>query len=144
MENNKIKLIDAASDFKEKPDPEVEEKKHRRKFTAKYKLDILDQIDKYTQPGQIGDLLRREGLYSSSITNWRRQREHGLLNALSPQKRGRKNIEKSPLSYENARLQKENDRLKKKLKQAETIIAVQKKVSEILGISQDHTEGDDS
>lgn len=144
MENEKIKLVDAASDFKEKPDPEIAEKKHRRKFTAKYKLDILDQIDKYTQPGQIGALLRREGLYSSSITSWRRQRDHGLLNSLSPQKRGRKNIEKNPLSYENARLQKENDRLKKKLKQAETIIAVQKKVSEILGISQDHTEGDDS
>lgn len=144
MENDKIKLVDAASEFKEKPDPEVPERKHRRKFTAKYKLEILDQIDKCTQPGQIGELLRREGLYSSSITTWRRQRDQGLLDALSPQKRGRKNIAKNPLSNEVSRLQRENERLKKKLKQAETIIAVQKKVSEILGISQDHNEGDDS
>jgi transposase len=144
MENDKIKLVDAAAEFKEKPDPEVPEKKHRRKFIAKYKLDILDQIDKCTQPGQIGELLRREGLYSSSITTWRRQRDQGLLGALSPQKRGRKTSNKNPLSNEVSRLQRENERLKKKLKQAETIIAVQKKVSEILGISQDHNEGDDS
>ena len=144
MENDKIKLIDAASEFKEKPDPEVADKKHRRKFTAKYKLDILDQVDRGTQPGQIGALLRREGLYSSSITSWRKQRDQGLLNVLSPQKRGRKNIAKNPLSNEVARLQRENERLKKKLKQAETIIVVQKKVSEILGISQDHSEGEDS
>ena len=144
MEKDKIKLVDAALDFKEKPDPEVTEKKHRRKFTAQYKLDILDQVDKCTHQGQIGALLRREGLYSSSLTNWRRQRDKGLLSALSPQKRGRRNIDKNPLSQEVAHLQKENGRLKKKLKQAETIIDVQKKVSEILGISQDHIEGDDS
>src|SRR4030042_2165686 len=144
MEKDKIKLVDAALDFKEKLDPEVTEKKHRRKFTAQYKLDILDQVDKCTQQGQIGALLRREGLYSSSLTHWRRQRDKGLLSALSPQKRGRRNIDKNPLSQEVAHLQKENDRLKKKLKQAETIIDVQKKVSEILGISQDHIEGDDS
>lgn len=144
MENDKIKLVDTALDFKEKPDPEVFNKKHRRKFTAQYKLDILDQVDRCTQQGQIGAILRREGLYSSSLANWKRQRDEGLLNALSPQKRGRKDIAKNPLSDEVARLQRENERLKKKLKQAETIIAVQKKVSEILGISQDHTQGDDS
>lgn len=144
MENDKIKLIDAASNFKNKPDPEVSEKRQRRKFTAKYKLEILDQVDRCTQPGQIGELLRREGLYSSNVTTWRKQRDQGLLNALSPQKRGRKKGNKNPLSNEVARLQRENERLKKKLKQAETIIAVQKKVSEILGISQDHNEGDNS
>jgi transposase len=123
------------------PDPEVPEKKPRRKFTAKYKLSILDKADKCTQPGQLGVLLRKEGLYSSNLTTWRRQRDKGLLNALSPQKRGRKKIEKNPLAPEVARLQRENERLKKKLKQAETIIEVQKKISQILGIPQDHNEG---
>ena len=123
------------------PDPEVPEKKPRRKFTAKYKLSILDKADKCTQPGQLGVLLRKEGLYSSNLTTWRRQRDKGLLNALSPQKRGRKKIEKNPLAPEVARLQRENERLKKKLKQAETIIEVQKKISQILGISQDPNEG---
>ena len=119
------------------PDPEVPEKKPRRKFTAKYKLRILDEADQCTEIGQVGALLRREGLYSSNLTNWRKQREKGLLNAMAPKKRGRKRIEKNPLAQRVAQLEKENLRLKHKLKQAETIIDVQKKVSQILGISQD-------
>ena len=122
------------------PDPEVPEKKPRRKFTAQYKLAILDKADKYTESGQLGALLRKEGLYFSNLTTWRRQRDNGLLTVMSPKKRGRKKIEKNPLACEVARLQRDNERLKKKLKQAETIIEVQKKISQILGISQDHNE----
>ena len=125
-------------------DPEVPENKPRRKFTAKYKLEILDKADRYTEPGQIGALLRKEGLYSSNLTTWRKQRDKGLLDALSPKRRGRKKQEINPLSQEVARLQKENERLKRKLKQAETIIEVQKKVSEILGIPQDQDERSNS
>jgi len=125
-------------------DPEVPEKTPRRKFTAKYKLDILDKADRCTQPGQLGALLRKKDLYSSNLTTWKKQRDKGLLDAMSPKKRGRKKTEKNPLTREVARLQRDNERLQKKLKQAETIIDVQKKISEILGISQDHNEGSSS
>ena len=134
MENDKID--------KAVPDPEVTEAKPRRKFTAQYKLKILKEVDACSQSGEIGAILRREGLYSSNLTNWRKQKKQGLLDALSPQKRGRKAIERNPLSEEVARLQRDNERLKKKLKKAETIIEVQKKISEILGIPQD--QGNDS
>jgi len=119
------------------PDPEVAEKKSRRRFTAKYKLRILQEADNCTGPGQLGALLRRQGLYSSNLTTWRRQREQGALTGLAPKKRGRKNKPKNPLVDQLARLEKENRKLRLKLKQAETIIDVQKKVSQMLGISQD-------
>ena len=126
------------------PDPEVPEKRPRRKFTAQYKLAILEKADKCTQPGQLGALLRQEGLYYSNLSTWRRQRDTGLLRALSPKKRGRKKGAKNPLAGEVAKLQRENERLRIKLKKAETIIEVQKKISEILGISQDQGEGNNS
>jgi len=126
------------------PDPEVPEKKPRRKFTAQYKLAILEKAAKCTQPGQLGALLRREGLYSSNLATWKRQRDNGLLTAMSPKKRGRKKVEKNPLTLEVAKLQRENERLRKKLKKAEIIIDFQKKVSEILRISQDQDEGNNS
>ena len=88
------------------------------------------------ESGQIGALLRREGLYSSNLTTWRRQRDEGQLQALSPKKRGRKAQQKNPLAERVARLEKENRRLQDQLKQAKTIIEVQKKISEILGIPQ--------
>ena len=144
MEKERMKLVDALSTVKTEPDPEVLENTPRRKFTAKYKLEILRKANACTKPGQVGDLLRREGLFSSNLTNWRRQWEKGLLDAMSPKKRGRKKQEINPLSQEVARLQKENERLKHKLKQAEIIIEVQKKISEILGIPQDHNEGSSS
>ena len=78
------------------PDPEVPEKKARRKFTSQYKLRILAEAEACRESGQIGALLRREGLYSSSLSSWRRQKENGLLEALSPKKRGRKGKEKNP------------------------------------------------
>ena len=98
----------------------------RRKFTAEYKLRILAEADRYTEYGQIGALLRREGLYSSHLSEWRRKRTQGTLVSLSPKKRGPK-PDKNPLAPEVARLERENERLCKKLKQAETIIDVQKK-----------------
>jgi len=114
------------------PDPEVPEKKARRKFTAKYKLSVLSEADGCTEPGQIGALLRREGLYSSHLTKWRRQRDDGILNAMGPKKRGRKPIEPNPLIVEVASLQKRNRKLEERLRQAELIIEAQKKISEIL------------
>jgi transposase len=126
------------------PDPEVPEKRPRRKFTAKYKLSILERADRCTQPGQLGELLRKEGLYSSNLTTWRKQKNDGLLTALAPKKRGRKKVEKNPLAQEVAKLQRDNERLKKKLKKAETIIEFQKKISDLLGISQDQDEGSNS
>jgi transposase-like protein len=126
------------------PDPEVPEKKPRRKFTAKYKLRILAEADRCTQPGQMGALLRREGLYSSNLTTWRRQREKGLLKAMAPKKRGRKRKEKNPLTRKVARLENENRRLQQKLKTAELIIEAQKKMSEILSMAQDPDESDEN
>jgi len=126
------------------PDPEVPEKMLRRKFTAKYKLQILAEADTCTQPGQLGALLRREGLYSSSLTTWRRQRKKGILKAMTPKKRGRKQKKKNPLAKQVVQLEKDNRRLQQKLKQAELIIEAQKKMSEILGIAQDLDESDQS
>jgi hypothetical protein len=119
-----------------RPDPEVCEKKPRRCFTAAYKLRILKEFDDCTQPWEKGALLRREGLYHSNICTWSRQREKGELQGLAPKKRGRKVKEVNPLTRSVARLERENKRLNEKLRQAETIIEVQKKISEILGISQ--------
>lgn len=114
------------------PDPEVAQRPIRRRFTAKYKLDILNQADSCTKPSELAALLRREGLYSSNINTWLRQRETGSLAALTPKRRGRKASLPDP---ELERLRKENARLSKRLKQAELIIDVQKKVSQILGIT---------
>jgi transposase-like protein len=116
------------------PDPAVLEKPVRRRFTAEYKLRILQEADRCSAPGQLGGLLRREGLYSSLLSTWRRQRDQGTLAGLSPKRRGRKANPDAPLIAENQRLVRETQRLAAKLRQAETIIEVQKKLSEILGI----------
>ena len=126
------------------PDPEVAEKKPRRRFTARYKLRILAEADACTQPGQMGALLRREGLYSSNLTTWRQQREKGILQAMTPKKRGRKRKQPNPLVKRVALLEKENRRLQQKLKKADLIIEAQKKMSEILGIAQNLGESDES
>lgn len=123
----------------ERPDPEVPEKKPRRTFTAKYKLRILGEIDKLADSGKIGNFLRSEGLYSSHITTWIRQRDQGLLRGLSPKKRGRKKKEVNPLAEKVARLERENKRLQDKLHKAETIIDVQKKISELMGLDPGKT-----
>lgn len=104
----------------------------RRRFTASYKLRMLQEADACTESGQIGALLRREGLYFSNLRTWRRQRDHGQLAALSPKKRGRK---EDPVARENARLKREVEQLTVKLEKAEMIIDVQKKLSKLLGVS---------
>jgi transposase-like protein len=116
------------------PNPEVPDNAVRRRFTAEYKLRILNQADACTEPGSLGTLLRREGLYASNLNTWRHQRECGILSGLTPRKRGRKELVSEPLLAENEKLRKENERLTNRLTQAEIIIDVQKKVSQILGI----------
>ena len=118
------------------PDPEVPDLKPRRKFTVGYKIRILQEADACVEPGRIGELLRREGLYSSNLTTWRQQRKQGLLQALAPRKRGRKHQERNPLASRVAMLENENRRLEYKLKPAELIIEAQKKKSEISGITR--------
>ena len=117
------------------PDPEVTDRAVRRRFTAKYKLSILQQADSCSESGSKGALLRREGLYSSNLNTWRRQRDEGTLAALTPKQRGRKAAPADPVALENEQLRKDNARLAKRLKQAELIIDVQKKVSQLLGIT---------
>lgn len=110
-------------------DPEVVARAKRRTFTAAYKLRILEEADDCQQTGQIGALLRREGLYSSHLTTWRRQRTTGQLQGLTPQKRGRKKDEQAA---EIATLRQENERLQAQLTQAELIIKAQKKLAQAL------------
>ena len=126
--------VPATGNGKLLPDPAVLEKPVRRRFTAEYKLRILHEADQCTASGELGALLRREGLYSSLLSTWRHQRDQGTLAGLSPKRRGRKANPDAPLIAENQRLQRETQRLAAKLRQAETIIEVQKKLSEILGI----------
>ncbi len=115
------------------PDTEVAEKPRRRRFTAEYKIRILKLADTCMETGDIGVLLRREGLYSSTLSYWRRQRDKGTLSALNPKKRGRKASEHTPHIREAEKLRKENERLKERLRKAELIIDVQKKVALMLG-----------
>jgi transposase-like protein len=129
------------SDTFSPPDPEVPEKRPRRHFTAAYKLRILQEYESCRESGEIGALLRREGLYHSNISTWRRQHDQGALQGLTPRKRGRKAKKPDPMAHKIARLEQENKQLTKKLKQAEAIIEVQKKISEILGIPQEKTGG---
>ena len=117
------------------PDPEVSEKPTRRRYPAEYKLRILKEVDACTEPGHVGAVLRREGLYSSLLSTWRRQREDGSLKALSPSKRGRKVKPPNPLSRRVEELERKNRKLEAQLKQAQAVIEVQKKLSEILALS---------
>ncbi len=126
------------------PDPEVPAKATRRRFTAEYKLRILKEAEACKRPGELGALLRREGLYTSHLAAWRRQRETGSLKGLAPRRRGRKAKPRDLVAEEVTKLRRENERLRQRLKQAETIIGVQKKVSEILGIPLDQPPSDES
>ena len=115
------------------PDPEVTDKPKRRRFTVEYKLSLLKKADAYRhQPGKVGALLRREGVYSSTLSQWRRQREEGTLSALKPKRRGRKIQEVNPLAGRVTELEREVQQLQGKLRQAETIIDVQKKLCELV------------
>jgi transposase-like protein len=114
----------------ERTETEVVAKANRRQHSAEYKLRILRELDECAGKGQVGAILRREGLYSSLISKWREQREQGSLNGLGGQRRGPK---VDPNAAELARLRRENKRLKEQLERAELIIDVQKKVARLVG-----------
>ncbi len=125
-------------------DPEVPEKPRRRRFTAEYKLRIVTDADACSEPGEVGALLRREGLYSSHLSTWRQQRDQGQLQALSPKKRGRRSKKNDPLATELAQVRREKAAVEQKLKQVELIIPIPKKVSEMLGIPLTNLKDDES
>ena len=124
---------------KKPPDPEVVAKAQRRTFTAEYKRGILAEADSARESGDIGALLRREGLYSSHLTHWRQQRDLGLV----PRPRGPK-AKHDPLFEEVRKLKRENGHLTQRLARAELIIDVQKKVSALLGIPLATIDSDES
>ena len=122
---------------------EVSDRPKRRSFTADYKLQVLKKADACSELGEVGALLRREGLWSSHLTTWRRERDRGSLIALG-KKRGRKAKPVDPSAEEAMHLRKEVERLKKRLEQAEMIIDIQKKVASMLGIPLRSPESDGS
>jgi len=116
-----------------RPNPEVVADARRRSFTGEYKQRILAELDSAAgQPGAIGALLRREGLYSSHLATWRRERQAGILKGLTPHKRGPKS-KRNPLEEDNQKLRRENQRLTEELRKAAIVIDVQKKVGALLG-----------
>jgi transposase len=123
--------------------PEVRDKAVRRHFTATYKRGILQEVDQ-CGPGGIAALLRREGLYSSHLTTWRKLRKTGEIAGLEPRKRGKKPVPRNPLAGEMQRLTRENQRLQKRLHQAEVIIDVQKKLCDLLGLTVPPIEQNES
>jgi len=106
--------------------PELSDRPRRRTFTARDKIRILAETDRAAETGGIGAILRREGVYSSSLTEWRKQRDAGAFGALAPAKRGRKIAEPNPLAAKLALAQRDNARLTQRLKRAEAIIELQK------------------
>jgi transposase-like protein len=124
---------EAGAALASRPDPEVVAKAKRRTFTAEYKQGILQEADSAAAtPGGVGALLRREGLYSSHLVTWRRERRAGVLEALKPRKRGPRS-ERNPLAEENQKLRRQVGQLTETLRKAEIIIDVQKKVAALLG-----------
>jgi len=126
-----------------RPPTEVTSKAKRRFFTAEYKKQVLQEADACTQSGQIGALLRREGLYSSHLVEWRRLREQGALAGLAPHRRGPKTKEVNPLSKQLAEQQREIARLKAENAKLHLICDVQKKVSQLLGVTLPTIADDD-
>jgi transposase len=115
------------------PEVEVDPKAQRRQFSAKYKLDILKRADECTAPGALGALLRSEGLYSSHLSTWRKQRDASELAGLTPKKRGRKRIEVDARDRKITELQRENAKLTARAERAEALVELQKKVAALLG-----------
>jgi len=124
-------------------DPEVLEKPERRRFSAEYKLKIVEEAERCVEPGEVGALLRREGLYSSHLANWRKQYREGALHGLRDSKRGRKTKPRNPLSGRVQELERDKRKLEKKVRQLELMVEVQKKVSEMLGIDMESPEDAD-
>src|SRR3954453_23802822 len=123
------RAVDGTSEV---PNPEVSAIPKRRTFTGEYKQRILKEVEACTEAGGIGAIVRREGLYSSHLTEWRKERDRGALSALG-KKRGRKPT-RNPLADEVENLRRDNAQLKRRLEQAELIIEVQKKLSSMLGL----------
>ena len=121
-----------------RPNPEVPERAKRRRFSAEYKLRVLQEADRCGS-GEVGALLRREGLYSSHLTVWRQQRNEGALSSLS-KKRGRK-AKRSAEQIELDRVVQENGRLRERLRQLELIVAAQKKVAALEQALEEDKEG---
>jgi transposase-like protein len=119
----------------------VPEKATRRKFTAEYKVRILREVDRCKAPGEIGAILRREGLYSSLLTEWRRQRDRIAKAGLAATKRGPKVRAVDPRMKQ---LERENAKLRRRLQRAEAMIAIQKKASELLGIPLSPLDDDEN
>ena len=115
------------------PELEVDPKAQRRQFSAKYKLDILKRAEACTVPGSLGALLRAEGLYSSHLATWRRQRDAGELAGLTPKKRGRKRVEIDARDRKIVELQRENAKLAARAERAEALVDLQKKVASLMG-----------
>src|SRR3984957_16171379 len=124
------------------PSPELSDRPRRRTFTAQDKLRILAETDRAVATGGIGAILRREGIYSSALTDWRRQRDAGAFGALAPAKRGPKTAEANPLTAEVALLQRDNARLTLRLARAEAVIGIQKKVAELRGLPLAPSDGE--
>ena len=124
-----------ASGARPAPDPEVVAKPKRRQFTAEYRLRILEEADRCMQPGEVGRLLRREGLYTSHLAAWRKARRQGSLRGLTPSKRGARPAERHPLSAKVRELEAKVVRLEKELHTAHTILEVQGKVAGLLGFN---------
>src|SRR5262249_20762742 len=122
-----------------RPNPEVLARAKRRTYTGEYKQQVLAEADAARGSGEIGAVLRRHGLYSSHLTKWRKEREAGILEGLAPQKRGPKS-KVNPLSAENQKLRRDNERLADRLRKAELVIDVQKKVAMLLGLPIAGTE----
>jgi transposase len=129
--------------LREMRNPEVSEKPTRRRFSAEYKMRILKEADACKQPGELGALLRREGLYWSALSTWRRQREEGTLQGLAAKKRGRKGKEREPKTQREKELERENRRLSRRLEKVELMLDIQKKTSELLGIPLNSEESDE-
>lgn len=136
-------MTENGTDRTRRPDPEVKLAAPRRRFSAKEKLRMLEEAEACTEPGEIGALIRREGIHSSYLSRWRQARDRGQLDTLRAKKRGPKRSADQELAKENAALRRENERLRARLEQAETIIEVQKKLSQMLGLetpAQESTE----
>lgn len=122
-------------------DPAVEAKPTRRRFTAEYKLRILREVERTKEPGEIGAILRREGLYSSHLGSWRRERDRVAKVGLAARQRGPQAKVKDPKVKQ---LERENAQLRRRLQRVETMLEIQKKASELLGIPLNHPDSDEN
>ena len=137
-------MIDMMMSEARRPETEVTEKAKRRRFSAEYKRKIVSEAAACTKPGEIGALLRREGLYSSHLSVWREQAERGELTALSSRKPGPKARLIGPRDKKIAQLERDNAKLAARAERAEALAEVQKKLSRLLGIALSDNDGEKS